>query len=62
MAIGAIALSALACSGPARRPASKYTQKLVILGFDGMDPHLLQQWMSEGKLPNFAKLAKQGGF
>ncbi len=58
----AIALSALACSGVTRRPASKYTQKLVILGFDGMDPHLLQQWMSEGKLPNIAKLAKQGGF
>jgi predicted AlkP superfamily phosphohydrolase/phosphomutase len=58
----AIALSAVACSTTARRPASKYTQKLVILGFDGMDPHLLQQWMSEGKLPNIAKLAKQGGF
>src|SRR5215472_10169760 len=58
----AIALSAVACSTTARRPASKYTQKLVILGFDGMDPHLLQQWMSEGKLPNIAKLARQGGF
>src|SRR6516164_9988202 len=58
----AIALSAVACSTTARRPASKYTQKLVILGFDGMDPHLLQQWMAEGKLPNIAKLAKQGGF
>src|SRR5215471_9925443 len=60
-AIAALAI-ALACSGPTRRPASKYAQKLVILGFDGMDPHLLQQWMSEGKLPNIAKLAKQGGF
>jgi predicted AlkP superfamily phosphohydrolase/phosphomutase len=58
----AIAVSAFACSGPARRPGSKFSQKLVILGFDGMDPHLLQQWMSEGKLPNIAKLAKQGGF
>jgi predicted AlkP superfamily phosphohydrolase/phosphomutase len=35
---------------------------LVILGFDGMDPHLLKQWMDEGRLPNIAKLAKQGGF
>jgi predicted AlkP superfamily phosphohydrolase/phosphomutase len=62
VAIAAVALSVLACSGTTRRPPSKYTQKLVILGFDGMDPHLLQQWMSEGKLPNIAKLAKQGGF
>jgi predicted AlkP superfamily phosphohydrolase/phosphomutase len=58
----AIAAVAAACSGASRRPASKFSQKLVILGFDGMDPHLLQQWMSEGKLPNIAKLAKQGGF
>ena len=61
LAIAALAM-ALACSGPARRPASRFSQKLVILGFDGMDPHLLQQWMDEGKLPNIAKLAKQGGF
>ena len=58
----AIAAVAAACSGASRRPASKFSQKLVILGFDGMDPHLLKQWMDEGKLPNIAKLAKQGGF
>src|SRR5262249_55460022 len=61
-ATAAATLSVLACSGATRRPPSKFSQKLVILGFDGMDPHLLQQWMSEGKLPNIAKLAKQGGF
>src|SRR6476661_2469127 len=61
-ALAAVALSVLACSTTTRRPASKYTQKLVILGFDGMDPHLLEKWMAEGKLPNIAKLAKQGGF
>src|SRR4051794_7422074 len=57
---GAAAIVA-ACSGGARRPPSKYTQKLVILGFDGMDPHLVERWMGEGKLPNMAKLARQGG-
>jgi predicted AlkP superfamily phosphohydrolase/phosphomutase len=61
LAIAGLAM-ALACSGSARRPASKFSQKLVILGFDGMDPHLLQQWMDDGKLPNIAKLSKQGGF
>jgi predicted AlkP superfamily phosphohydrolase/phosphomutase len=56
-----IAAFSLACAGTSRRGASKYSQKLVILGFDGMDPHLLKKWMDEGKLPNIAKLAKSGG-
>jgi predicted AlkP superfamily phosphohydrolase/phosphomutase len=43
-------------------PPQKFSQKLVILGFDGMDPRLVQRWMAEGRLPNMAKLAKQGSF
>jgi predicted AlkP superfamily phosphohydrolase/phosphomutase len=50
--------SALAC-GP-RRPPERFKQKLVILGFDGMDPKLVQRWMDEGKLPNIRKLASRG--
>jgi predicted AlkP superfamily phosphohydrolase/phosphomutase len=38
-----------------------YWQKLVILGFDGMDPDLVQRWVSEGKLPNIKQLMDQGG-
>ncbi|MFQ6038822.1 MAG: alkaline phosphatase family protein, partial [Candidatus Aminicenantales bacterium] len=37
-------------------------QKLLILGFDGMDPHLVDIWMSQGKLPAFARLRNQGDF
>ena len=37
-------------------------QRLIILGFDGMDPVLLRQWMDAGSLPNFQKLAAMGGF
>ena len=44
-----------------RRPASQYSQRLVVLGFDGMDPALVGKWMSEGKLPHFKRLAEQGG-
>ena len=57
-AIAALALFP-ACS--ARKPAARFSQKLVILGFDGMDPRSSQRWMEEGKLPNMAKLASQGG-
>src|SRR4029450_9568128 len=60
--VAAVAAVSFACSSPARRGPSKYTQKLVILGFDGMDPHLLERWMNEGKLPHISALAKRGGF
>jgi len=44
-----------------RRPVSQYPQRLVILGFDGMDPTLTSAWMRQGKLPNMKRLAEQGG-
>jgi predicted AlkP superfamily phosphohydrolase/phosphomutase len=62
LAAAAAAALTLACSSSPQRGPSKFTQKLVILGFDGMDPHLLEKWMAEGKLPNIGALAKQGGF
>jgi len=37
-------------------------KKVIVLGFDGMDPRLVTMWMNEGKLPAFKKLAGQGGF
>lgn len=36
--------------------------RVIVLGFDGMDPELARTWMAEGKLPNFARLAAQGTF
>ncbi len=36
--------------------------KVLILGFDGLDPNLLQRWLGEGKLPAFARLIAAGGF
>jgi predicted AlkP superfamily phosphohydrolase/phosphomutase len=38
------------------------TRKIVILGFDGMDPHMTGAWMKDGKLPAFQKLMGLGGF
>ena len=37
-------------------------QRLIILGFDGMDPVLARKWMDDGSLPNFQKLATMGEF
>ncbi len=38
------------------------SKQVIVLGLDGMDPELLQRYMQEGKLPNFAKLAASGSF
>lgn len=43
-------------------PTSEAIRRLIILGIDGMDPQLLHRFISEGKLPNFAKLEAQGDF
>jgi len=44
------------------KDAPRVDQRLVIVGFDGMDPVLAQQWMDVGSLPNFKKLAAMGDF
>ncbi|MBI3401385.1 MAG: alkaline phosphatase family protein [Acidobacteria bacterium] len=55
-----VCLGAAAACG-IRRPPQKFHQKLVILGFDGLDPRLVQKWMDDGKLPHLKKLASAGG-
>ena len=36
--------------------------KVVILGFDGLDPDLYEKFVAKGELPNFKKLQKKGTF
>ena len=52
------AAGAVSCSG---RRSSSHWQKLVVLGFDGMDPDLVERWMKEGKLPNIRRIVEEGG-
>jgi predicted AlkP superfamily phosphohydrolase/phosphomutase len=37
-------------------------KRVVIVGFDGMDPELANRFMGEGKLPNLTKLRDSGTF
>lgn len=37
-------------------------KRVVVVGLDGQDPELTEQWMDEGLLPNFSKLREQGAF
>ena len=57
----AIGLAAVLVACTSRAPSSRFTQKLVILGFDGMDPDLLKRWIDGGRLPTFKRLAEAGG-
>jgi predicted AlkP superfamily phosphohydrolase/phosphomutase len=36
--------------------------RVVVLGFDGLDPQVTQELLAAGRLPGFARLAKAGGF
>ena len=36
--------------------------KVLVLGMDGLDPQLLEQLMSEDRLPNFSRLAAVGSY
>lgn len=42
--------------------AAARTRRVIVLGLDGQDPELTEQFMQEGILPNFKKLKDQGSF
>lgn len=50
-------------AGSITTPAWTATQrKLVILGFDGVDPDIVKDYLNQGLLPNLAKLIQNGTF
>ncbi len=54
-----VAALAASCGGGSR---SANGEKVIVLGFDGMDYDLTSRMMAEGRLPNLSRLAEQGGF
>ena len=42
--------------------ANEPRRRTIVLGFDGMDPRLAEQWMADGTLPNFARLRDRGHY
>ena len=60
--VGLAALGAglVACGGGSA--AADTGKKVIVLGFDGLDYELTQRLMSEGRMPNFSRLAASGGF
>lgn len=56
-----MAVAVLAVSAGCDR-ALEPAKRVIVLGFDGMDYGLTQRLISEGRLPNLARLAELGGF
>jgi len=54
-----LAVALLACSRDTPTPAGR---RVIVLGFDGLDPVLLERFIDAGHLPHFAKLASEGSF
>ena len=46
----------------ATKITSKATNKVIVIGFDGMDPGLTERMMDQGLLPNLNKLRQAGGY
>ena len=51
---------AIGCGGGGVGPSEG--PKVIVLGFDGVDPELTRQLIDDGRLPNFARLEAMGGF
>lgn len=41
---------------------AKFANKVIILGFDGLSPEIIEPMMKENKLPNFSRLKEQGSY
>ena len=37
-----------------------YTDKILVIGVDGLDPRLSKKYIGEGRMPNFEKLIARG--
>lgn len=57
-----LTLATMLLSGCGEKPSKAGGKRVVVLGFDGMDPRLVRRLMEEGRMPNFSKLAAEGGF
>jgi predicted AlkP superfamily phosphohydrolase/phosphomutase len=38
------------------------TSRVIVLGLDGMDPQTVDTLMAEGKMPNFARMRREGTY
>ena len=59
---GFVYLVALIGCSKSKSSAEAAKKKVLVLGFDGMDPQILERLVQEGNLPNFQHLMKTGDY
>ncbi len=59
LAASTLALAA-GCGRGGTSKSSSELQRMIVLGIDGMDPTLLEQFMAAGRMPNCRKLKETG--
>lgn len=60
-AVGVMAVATAVSCGGSKPAVHTGKPRMVILGFDGMDPDLVREYMAQGLLPNMKKLSERGG-
>ncbi len=60
VACGLVLLAAAA--PPPALAATAGDAKVMVIGFDGMDPQLLARFLAAGTMPNFARFRQDGGY
>ncbi|MDD4183532.1 MAG: alkaline phosphatase family protein, partial [Candidatus Omnitrophica bacterium] len=56
------ACSAIIIGVVMNKTASKFNDKIIILGFDALSPEIIESMMEQGKLPNFSRLKEKGSY
>ena len=59
---GATVAAGLGGFGPISGALASSKKKVMVLGIDGMDPHLLEMFLKMGKMPHTQRLIAMGGF
>ena len=62
IALVMVSVGMLLVSSLSDRVGAQSDRRMIVLGIDGMDHRLLSQFMEEGHLPNFERLASTGSF
>ena len=60
LGLAGLTFGVIACGGESASAGTG--KKIIVLGLDGLDFELAQRLMSEGRMPNFSRLAETGGF
>lgn len=64
--LAAVLLLSVGCGGGERGTVTKRPRealgRVVVVGFDGLSPDMVEKFTREGKLPNFERLTREGAY